>query len=49
MSGLLITLAKQVPATVEGDLTRVIIGVMIGAGLVMLAVFAARAPREWSR
>lgn len=49
MSGLLISLAKQVPAPVEGDLTKVIIGVMIGMGVLMLLMFAARAPREWSR
>lgn len=43
------SLAKQTPPPVEGSLTVVIMGVMIGMGLLMLVVFAARAPREWSR
>ncbi len=43
------SLAEQMPAPPEGELTQVIIGVMLGMGLLMLVAFVARAPREWSR
>lgn len=43
------SLAQEMPPPVEGGLTVVIMGVMIGMGLLMLVAFASRVPREWSR
>lgn len=48
MSGLLISLAST-PAPVEGQLTKVIMALMIGMGLILMLVFAAKVKSEWSR